>query len=99
MTRIHERIETALPIDARLRLHRRLRQRPRMGPGHASIRGALDDGPVGLGARFALDVRMGGRIAPMEYRIRDFERPDRVVLVGDGVGRRRRRRHPLRARR
>ena len=27
---------------------------------------------------------MGDRVAPMEYRIRDFERPDRVVLTGTG---------------
>ena len=29
---------------------------------------------------------MGGRVAPMTYRITHFERPDRVVLVGTGSG-------------
>ena len=29
---------------------------------------------------------MGGRTAPMEYRITEYERPRRVVLVGEGSG-------------
>ena len=32
-------------------------------------------GPVGLGSRFRLGVRLGGRVAPMEYRISVFEPP------------------------
>jgi carbon monoxide dehydrogenase subunit G len=31
-------------------------------------------------------VKMGGRVAPMTYRITEFERPTRVVLVGEGSG-------------
>lgn len=83
MTRIHERIETALPIDAAFDYIADFANSQAWDPGTASSR-RLDDGPVGAGARYALEVRMGGRVAPMEYRIRDFVRPHRVVLVGSG---------------
>ena len=83
MTRIHERIETALPIDAAFDYIADFANSQDWDPGTASSR-RLDDRPLGPGARYALDVRMGGRVAPMEYRIRDFERPHRVVLVGSG---------------
>jgi carbon monoxide dehydrogenase subunit G len=46
----------------------------------------LDDGPVGPGARYELGVRMGKRVAPMEYRITVYDRPERVVLTGSGSG-------------
>ena len=44
-------------------------------------------GPVGVGARYRLGVRMGGRVAPMKYRISAFERPDRrrPGRLGSGV--------------
>ena len=99
MTRIHERIETVLPIDAAFDYIADFANSQTSGIRARPISRRLDDGPVGRGSRYALDVRMGGRIAPMEYRIRDFERPRRVVLVGVGLRRRCRRRHPLRARR
>ena len=38
------------------------------------------------GPAIELGVRLGGRVAPMEYRISVFEPPARVVLVGDGSG-------------
>ena len=38
------------------------------------------------GTRFELDVRLGGRVASMEYRISVFEPSARVVLVGEGSG-------------
>ncbi len=46
----------------------------------------LDAGPVGVGSRFRLEVRIGPRVAPMEYRITVFEPDRRVVLVGEGSG-------------
>jgi carbon monoxide dehydrogenase subunit G len=54
-------------------------------PNTASSR-RIDAGPIGVGARFALDVRLGRRRARMEYRITEFEPPARVVLVGEGSG-------------
>ena len=44
------------------------------------------DGPIGIDTTYELGVRMGGRVAPMTYRIAHFERPGRVVLVGAGSG-------------
>ena len=37
MTRIHERLRTDLPIEARLRLHRGLRELPRLGSRHRVV--------------------------------------------------------------
>ena len=83
MTRIHERIETALPADAAFDYIADFANSQEWDPGTVSSH-RLDGGPVGPGSRYALGVRMGGRIAPMEYRIQRFERPGRVVLVGSG---------------
>ena len=83
MTRIHERIATSLPIEATFDYVADFANSEQWDPGTTSSR-RLDDGPVGPGARYGLTVRMGGRVAPMEYRIRDFDRPRRVVLVGSG---------------
>ena len=83
MTRIHERIATSLPIDAAFDYVSDFANSQEWDPGTTSSR-RLDDGPVGPGARYGLTVRMGGRVAPMEYHIRDFDRPRRVVLVGSG---------------
>ena len=44
----------------------------------------LDDGNVGLGTRFDLDVRFGSRQIPMVYEITAYEPHHRVVLVGRG---------------
>ena len=85
MTRIHERIETDLPIEAAFDYIADFATNQEWDPGTLSST-RIDDGPVGRGARYQLHVRMGGRVAPMEYRIRDYQRPDRVVLVGRGSG-------------
>jgi len=44
----------------------------------------LDEGAIGLGTRFDLDVRFGSRQIPMVYTITAYEPPHRVVLVGRG---------------
>ena len=56
-----------------------------MGSGVASAE-RLDPGPVALGSRYRLGVRMGGRVAPMEYEVAVLDVPRRVVLVGSGSG-------------
>lgn len=83
MTRIHEQIATNLPIEDAFDYVADFANSQQWDPGTTSSH-RVDAGPVGVGARYALTVRMGGRTAPMEYRIRDFERPRRVVLVGSG---------------
>ena len=39
-----------------------------------------------MGARYELEVKLGRRSAPMEYRITEYETPSRLVLVGEGSG-------------
>lgn len=85
MTRLHERIETALPLEPTFDFVADFANARLWDPGVvASAR--LDDGPLDVGARYRLEVRMGGRTAPMTYRVSDFDRPNRVVLVGSGSG-------------
>ena len=83
MTRLHERLGTALPPEAVFDYVADFQSAAEWDPGVAHAR-RLDDGPVGVGARYELGVRMGRRVVPMTYRIAIFERPTRVVLEGAG---------------
>jgi carbon monoxide dehydrogenase subunit G len=85
MTTLHERIETALPIDETFAFVADFANSQVWDPGVATAQ-RIDDGPVGVGTRYRLGVRLGSRVAPMEYRITVFEAPTRVVLVGSGSG-------------
>ena len=85
MTRLTERIETTLPIDDVFAYVANFANSSEWDPGTATSE-RIDAGPVGLGARYRLGVRMQGRVAPMEYRITAFEAPRRVVLTGAGSG-------------
>ena len=87
MTRIHERIETTLPIEAAYDCIADFANNQVWDPGTEwSRRAAGEEGPVQAGSTFELGVKMGGRIAPMTYRITHYERPTRVVLEGEGSG-------------
>ncbi len=85
MTRIHERIGTALPVEAAFEYVADFANSQHWDPGTVSSR-RIDEGPVDVGARYALEVRMGSRVVPMEYVVRDYEPARRVVLVGSGSG-------------
>lgn len=85
MTTLHERIETTLPIDEAFAFVADFANASQWDPGVATSE-RIDAGPVGLGARYRLGVRMRGRVAPMEYRITTYEAPTRVVLTGEGSG-------------
>lgn len=85
MTRLHEIIETPLPVEDAFAFVADFANSQHWDPGVATSQ-RIDDGPVGLGARYRLGVRMRGRVAPMEYRITTFEAPRRVVLTGEGSG-------------
>ncbi len=85
MTRITEHIETPLEPEAAFAFIADFANAMHWDPGTVTSE-RIDDGPVGLGARYRLDVRLGGRVAPMEYRISTFQPPHRVVLVGQGSG-------------
>lgn len=85
MTAIREQIETRLPIDATFAYVADFDHQAEWDPGtETSV--ALDDGPVRVGSRYRLDVRIGPRTAPMEYVITVLDAPRRVVLVGTGSG-------------
>lgn len=83
MTTLHERIGTALPPEDVFDYIADFQSAAEWDPGVAHAR-RLDEGPVGIGTRYELGVRMGRRIVPMTYRITVFERPTRVVLEGAG---------------
>ena len=85
MTRLTEQIETILPIEDVFAFVADFADSMRWDPGVATSE-RIDAGPVGLGARYRLGVRMRGRVASMEYRITTFEAPRRVVLTGEGSG-------------
>ena len=85
MTRLHEEIETTLPLETSFDFVADFANAERWDPGVArSIR--LDDGPIRPGSRFALDIRVGQRTVPMTYQVAASDRPHRVVLVGVGSG-------------
>jgi carbon monoxide dehydrogenase subunit G len=85
MTRLREHIETALPIDAAFAFVADFVNSSVWDPGVATSE-RLDAGALGVGSRYRLGVRLGGRVAPMEYRISVFQPPNRVVLTGEGSG-------------
>lgn len=85
MTILREQIETALPLEQAFAFVADFANAQRWDPGVATAE-RTNGGPVGVGARYRLDVRMSGRVAPMEYEITAFEPSRRVVLTGTGSG-------------
>jgi carbon monoxide dehydrogenase subunit G len=85
MTRLHEEIETPLPLDVAFPFVADFANSSRWDPG-VSLSEAVNPGPPAVGARYRLMVRMGGRFAPMEYRVSVLEPMSRVVLIGSGSG-------------
>ena len=80
MTRLHEEIETPLPLDVAFPFVADFANSSRWDPGVGSSE-AIDPGPAAVGSRYRLMVRMGGRLAPMEYRVSVLEPMRRVVLA------------------
>jgi hypothetical protein len=85
MTHLVEHIESSASREEAFAYVADFARQAEWDPNTLSSR-RIDAGPVGKGARFALQVRMGPRAVPMEYRITEFEAPARVVLVGEGSG-------------
>lgn len=83
MTTIREQIHTSLPIDEAFAYIADFQSSQEWDPGVESAE-RTDSGEVGVGASYRLAVKMGGRVAPMEYTISRFEPPNRVVLDGTG---------------
>ena len=85
MTVLNEQIETRLPLDAAFEFIADFANAEAWDPGVASST-RLDDGPLGVGARYRLGIRLGGRVAPMDYEVTAFEPRRQVVLAGRGSG-------------
>ena len=85
MPTLRETIETKLPPAESFAFVADFANAPAWDPGTATSE-RLDTGPVGVGARYRLGVRMRGKVVPMEYRIETFEPDRRVVLRGEGSG-------------
>lgn len=85
MTRLHERLETRWGLEESFEYVADFANSEEWDPGVDSAK-RIDDGPIGVGARYRLGVHLAGRVAPMEYRITVFDRPNRVVLQGEGSG-------------
>lgn len=52
-------------------------------PGITEAR-RLDDGPIGVGSRFEVQLKLGLVSVPLVYEITRYERPNRVVLHTKG---------------
>jgi carbon monoxide dehydrogenase subunit G len=85
MARLRESLVTSLPVEQAFAFVADFANSARWDPGVAWSQ-RLDAGPLAVGARYRLGVRMAGRVAPMEYRISELEPDRRVVLVGKGSG-------------
>lgn len=85
MTRIAEELMTTLKREIAFDYVADFAHQAEWDPNTVSSR-RLDAGDLGAGARFALEVKIGRKVVPMEYRITEFQHPTRVVLVGEGSG-------------
>lgn len=83
MAVLKERIDTTLGIEEAFAFVADFANSEHWDPGVAtSVR--VNPGPVAVGARYLLGVRMSGRVTPMEYTVTLFDAPNRVVLAGIG---------------
>ena len=85
MPTLHERIETTLPLAETFAFVGDFANAAAWDPGVADSQ-RLDGGPIGVGSRYHLSVRMAGRLAPMAYTVTAFQPERRVVLQGSGSG-------------
>ena len=82
MTRLHEQIETATADRRRIRVHRRLRQFADWDPGVDTSASGSTPGPLAVGSRYRLGVRMAAAWRPWSTGSPPTNRRDRVVLEG-----------------
>lgn len=85
MPTIRETIETDLPPAEAFAFIADFATNPIWDPGTDTAE-RLNPGPVGVGARYRLGIRMRGNVVPMEYTITTHDAPHRVVLEGEGSG-------------
>lgn len=85
MAILRETVETPLARDEAFAFVADFANAAQWDPGVIAS-AQLGDGPVGVGTRYQLLVRMGGRAAPMTYTVTAWEPGRRVVLAGTGSG-------------
>jgi uncharacterized protein YndB with AHSA1/START domain len=84
MPLLNETVHTRLPIERAFRYVADFANSAGWDPGTAESK-AIEGGEPKVGSRYALSVRVGNRVAPMEYEITDLEPNERVVLRGRGA--------------
>ncbi len=85
MTKLHETLDTPLDREAAFAYISDWSLQAEWDPNTVSAERIGDGGPE-VGARYALEVKMGRRAVPMEYRITELVAPERLVLIGEGSG-------------
>jgi carbon monoxide dehydrogenase subunit G len=85
MAILREQINTALPLDRAFAFIADFANAQQWDPGVATSERS-NTGPVAVGARYRLGVRMRGKVSTMDYEITTFEPSRRVVLTGTGSG-------------
>ena len=83
MPRLHETVETALPLGETFAFLADFANSQVWDPGTVSAR-RRGSGVVQVGARYELVVKVGRGTAPMTYEVVTLEPDRRVVLVGEG---------------
>lgn len=83
MPKLHEVIETRLSPADTFAFIAEFANAEIWDPGTLESR-RIDSGPLGVGARYAVTVKVGGSSAPMTYTIDAYEPDTRVVLLGRG---------------
>ncbi|MEX1173493.1 MAG: SRPBCC family protein [Chloroflexota bacterium] len=84
MPRLHEIIETTLPVDETFAFIADFANSEVWDPGTITSR-RVGDGPIGPGTSYDLTVKMGGGAAPMTYTVEAYEPGRRIVLHGEGA--------------
>lgn len=83
MTRLREQITTPTPLERAFAYTADFSNIQDWDPGVAEST-QIGEGPVGQGTRFEVLLAFGARRIPTVYTITEFDRPNRVVLVGEG---------------
>lgn len=85
MTKLVESLESPIARDRAFDYVADWSRQAEWDPNTTTSKQIGGGGPA-VGARYALEVKMGPRSVPMEYRITELQAPSRVVLVGEGSG-------------
>jgi hypothetical protein len=83
MARITERLDVPTPVEAAFDHVADFTTTVGWDPSIVAAE-RLDTGPIGLGSRFRVRLKLGLTTVPLVYEITAYERPSRVVLTTSG---------------